>query len=60
MPCNVVHGLHTEDGGIKVLLNFGILQQHYTASQSRKPRLKCVLKPFHVTPASFGVNLFGA
>jgi hypothetical protein len=31
--------LHTEDGGSIDLLNFGILPQHYTASQSRRPRL---------------------
>jgi hypothetical protein len=29
-----------EDGGSKVLRNIGILPQHYTASQTRRPRLK--------------------
>jgi len=32
----------SEDGGSTVLRNFGILPQHYTASQHRKPGLeKC-------------------
>jgi len=31
--------LHPEDGGIKVLRNVCILSQHYTASQTGRPRL---------------------
>jgi hypothetical protein len=32
--------LHSEDGGKKVLRNFGILLQHYTASQPKRPWLE--------------------
>jgi len=35
--CSLV--LHAEDGGIMDLRNAGILPQHYTASQPRRPRL---------------------
>jgi len=49
-PCRVVveyqcfGGLRCpEDGGSKVLRNIGILPQHYTASQSRRLRLKLTL-----------------
>jgi hypothetical protein len=34
---------HRENGGSKVLRNFGILPQQYIASQLRKPRLERVL-----------------
>jgi hypothetical protein len=37
-PCSVVVG-YPEDGGSKVLRNVGILPQHYTASESRRPGL---------------------
>jgi len=47
-PCNIVRGYqsfrdpycshHPEDGGSMDLWNFGILPQHHTASQPRRPR----------------------
>jgi hypothetical protein len=33
-----LRGTECEDGGIKVLRNIGILPQHYTALQLRRPR----------------------
>jgi len=41
-PCGVAVGyhIHPEDEGSKVLRNVGILPQHYTASQTRRPRLE--------------------
>jgi len=32
--------LHPEDGGSMVLWEVGILSQHYTASEPRRPRLE--------------------
>jgi hypothetical protein len=45
MLCSVVVGYqhfgdHPKDGGSMALLNVGILPQHYTASQARRPRLE--------------------
>jgi len=48
-PCSVVVGyqhfrsLHPEDGASMDLWNVGILPQHYTAWQSRRPRLEVSL-----------------
>jgi hypothetical protein len=36
---NFPYSLHSEDGGSKVLRNFGILPQRYTASQTGGSRL---------------------
>jgi len=33
--------LQGEDGGSKVLRNFGVQWRYYTASETRKPRLGC-------------------
>jgi hypothetical protein len=40
----LLHPLHPEDGGSLDLRNVGILPQHYTASQPRRPRLEIGLK----------------
>jgi hypothetical protein len=39
----VPSSLHPEDGGSKFLRNVGVLQQHYTASQPRRPQLELLL-----------------
>jgi hypothetical protein len=39
-PCSVMVGEHrAEDGGKMVLRNVGILPQHYTASQPKRPQI---------------------
>jgi len=38
--CSVLVEYQREDGGSKVLRNVGMLPQHYTASEPRRPRLQ--------------------
>jgi hypothetical protein len=47
-PCSVAVGYNPEDGGRKVLRNFGTTLQHYTASQPRRPRLGVKLDFRHI------------
>jgi hypothetical protein len=48
---------HPEDRGSKVLRNFGILPQHYTASQSRRPRIFTAVKATNLSSSSSSYKL---
>jgi hypothetical protein len=43
VPYRITHYHNTEYGGSKILRDFGILPQHYTASKPRRPRLEICL-----------------
>jgi hypothetical protein len=38
-PLSERHSFHPEDGGKKALRSVGILSEHYTPSQLRRPRI---------------------
>jgi len=50
--------LHPEDGGSMILRNVGILPQHCTPSQHRRPRPETLTKPHSLNPEDRGSKVF--